>query len=224
MVSNENLKQYLRTTLNDDGFLDEIKVDILKKIFEKIQNQSPNIKTTSTSEIHSNIKLLINELIIEYLNFENLSFTESIFRHESGHGNLHNLPRQFLCQTLQIKPTVNIKSLINKTDNNHNYINSELCNHSSTTELINQPIPLLYYIVHYLMMNGLNRICSHDGCNDGNRLIEEHKSITMINNNNNNNEDDFNVNRRQMNASKHSFMHEPIYDVNHCTHSESNLY
>ncbi|TNN09243.1 LisH domain-containing protein [Schistosoma japonicum] len=222
MVSSDNLKQYLRTTLNDDGFLNEIKIDVLKKMFDKIQNQSPKVKTSSTSEIHSNIKLLIDELIIEYLNFENLSFTESIFRHESGHGNLHNLPRQFLCQTLRIKPTVNIKSLIIKSDNNHNYSNNELCNHKSPTELINQPIPLLYYIVHYLMMNGLDRICSHDVCNNnGNRSTEEPKSTTTVNNNNN--EDHFNVNRRQMNASEHVFIHEPIYDVNHCTHCESNL-
>ncbi|CAH8597018.1 unnamed protein product [Schistosoma turkestanicum] len=237
MASSDELKNYLRTALNDDGFLSEIKADILKKIFEKIRNQSPKMKTSTVTDTHSNIKLLINELIIEYLNFENLSFTESVFRQECGHGNLHNLPRQFLCQTLQIKPTVNIKSLILQGDNhtNNSSNNKHALNDKSPTELIEQPIPLLYYIIHYLMVNGLNRI------GDNKHLLnQEQKSTTANNNNNNNNgnkaEDHFNptvvlqhnlsTTQKPFSSDRIFLMHEPDNNNNiiNWTNSESNLY
>ncbi|CAH8647042.1 unnamed protein product [Schistosoma mattheei] len=208
MTSNDDLKNYLRTALDDDGFLGEIKADILKKIFKKIRNQSPELKTSPASDIHSNIKLLINELIIEYLNFENLSFTESVFRQESGHGNLHNLPRQFLCQTLQIKPTVNIKSLMLK-------------------KLIEQPIPLLFYIVHYLMVNGLDKVHNHELCNKD-FSSQEQKSITNGRSiNNRNNEDDYNhtslQNTQKSFHPEHILIHEPTDNTN-WINSESDLY
>ncbi|CAH8647173.1 unnamed protein product, partial [Heterobilharzia americana] len=174
MASSDDLKNYLRTALSDDGFLREMKADIMKRIFEKIRNQSPEVKTPPVSDTHSNMKLLINELIIEYLKFESLSFTESVFRTESGHGNTHSLPRRFVCQALQIKPTVNIKSL---TSRNH----VELDNHKSHNELIEQPIPLLYYIVHYLMVNGLERTCHNETCQENGsttfRSLNDDKSI-----------------------------------------------
>ncbi|CAH8682446.1 unnamed protein product [Schistosoma rodhaini] len=229
-ASNDDLKRYLRTTLDDDGFLSEIKADILKKIFNKIRNQSPELKTSPTSDTHSNIKLLINELIIEYLNFENLSFTESVFRQESGHGNLHNLPRQFLCQTLQIKPTVNIKSLILKNNNDSNAKNL-LNNQKSSTELIEQPIPLLFYIIHYLMVNGLDKVHNHELCNKD-FPIQEHKSIP--NNRLKNNEDNFNStlvlhnhnslqNTHKHVNPEHIIIHEPIDNTN-WMNSEFDLY
>ncbi|RTG84046.1 uncharacterized protein DC041_0008226 [Schistosoma bovis] len=206
MTSNDDLKNYLRTALNDDGFLGEIKADILKKIFKKIRNQSPELKTSPASDIHSNIKLLINELIIEYLNFE----------------------KQFLCQTLQIKPTVNIKSLILK-NHHHNNNNGEnpLNNQKSSTELIEQPIPLLFYIVHYLMVNGLDRVHNHELCNKD-FSSQEQKSITNGRSiNNRNNEDDYNHTSLQT-TQKHShpehiLIHEPTDNTN-WINSESDLY
>nr|CAH8874440.1 unnamed protein product [Trichobilharzia regenti] len=169
MSSPDDLKNYLRTALNDDGFLNEVKADILKKIFEKIKSQLPEIKTSPASDIHSNVKLIINELILEYLNFESLSFSESVFRTESGHGNVHSLPRRFLCQALQIKPTVNIKSLTTQNPS------SESNATKSPNELIEQPIPLLYYIVHYLMVNGLDK--THNHKSDYNAISQESRSI-----------------------------------------------
>ncbi|CAH8655634.1 unnamed protein product [Schistosoma intercalatum] len=227
MTSNDDLKNYLRTALNDDGFLGEIKADILKKIFKKIRNQSPELKTSPASDIHSNIKLLINELIIEYLNFENLSFTESVFRQESGHGNLHNLPRQFLCQTLQIKPTVNIKSLILNNNNNNSNGENPLNNQKSSTELIEQPIPLLFYIVHYLMVNGLDKVHNHELCNKD-FSSQEQKSITNGRSiNNRNNEDDYNHTSLQTTQKhfhpEHILIHEPTDNTN-WINSESDLY
>ncbi|CAH8672324.1 unnamed protein product [Schistosoma margrebowiei] len=229
MNSNDDLKNHLKKALNDDGFLNELKTDILKKIFQKIRNQSPELKTSSTSDTYSNIKLLINELIIEYLNFENLSFTESVFRQESGHGNLHNLPRQFLCQTLQIKPTVNIKSLNLKNHHHNNNSNADnpLNNQKSSTELIEQPIPLLFYIVHYLMVNGLDRVHNHELCNKD-FSSQEQKSITNgWSLNNRNNEDDYNHTCLQTTQKHfhpdHILIHEPTDNTN-WINSESDLY
>ncbi|CAI2734951.1 unnamed protein product [Schistosoma spindalis] len=227
MTFNDDLKSYLRTALDDDGFLGEIKADILKKIFKKIKNQSPELKTSPASDIHSNIKLLINELIIEYLNFENLSFTESVFRQESGHGNLHKLPRQFLCQTLQIKPTVNIKSLVPKNHNNNS-------NNNAKNELIEQPIPLLFYIVHYLMVNGLDTVHNHELYNKDFSNQVQKSTINDRPINNRNNEDDFNStlvlhnhtslqNTQKHFNPEHILIYEPT-DNKNLINSESDLY
>ncbi|VDP86961.1 unnamed protein product [Echinostoma caproni] len=79
-----------------------------------------------------------HSIFISLLIIFSLDYTESVFRKESGHGEL-KMSRQTLCQTLQLRPVVNVKALrgLNSTKDQ-----------STQPDLpVDRPIPLLCYLI-----------------------------------------------------------------------------
>ncbi|CAL8094089.1 unnamed protein product [Calicophoron daubneyi] len=143
MSTVEELKRALMENLESKGTIRKLKADLMANIFESLaQEVTRPAQSTETAEL-SNTKFLIRELIMEYLAFENLQFTESVFRTESGHGDAR-FSRRLLCQTLRIRPTVNVKSLSLNTKSESN--------HPPT---VDKPVPLLYYIIDWLQRRPL---------------------------------------------------------------------
>ena len=78
MTSVEELKNALKETLEQRGVLNKIKAMMRQEIFEAIDNDN-NPKPQLSSE-----NLIINELIKEYLNYNNYSHSSSVFQSETG--------------------------------------------------------------------------------------------------------------------------------------------
>ena len=78
MTSVDDLKNVLRETLEQRGVLNQIKAKMRQEIFEAIDNDD-NPKPEISKE-----NLLINELIKDYLNYNNYSYSSSVFQSETG--------------------------------------------------------------------------------------------------------------------------------------------
>ena len=78
MTSVEELKNALKETLEQRGVLNQIKAIMRQEIYESIENDD-NPKPQLTKE-----NLIINELIKEYLDYNNLLHSSSVFQSESG--------------------------------------------------------------------------------------------------------------------------------------------
>ncbi|GAA55834.1 lisH domain-containing protein FOPNL [Clonorchis sinensis] len=143
MSSVKELKDALRISLEKRGILKSLKSELLSRLFETLDQE---LKTGDGGKLTalSDTKFLIHELILEFLSFENLHFSRSTFCTESGHGDAM-LSRQTLCQTLQIRPTVNVKSLIGPTEPD---LAGQPQQHHAP--VVDKPVPLLYYIVNWL--------------------------------------------------------------------------
>jgi len=98
MSTTDALKKVLVETLESKGIVDNMKAKLRSEIFKALDDP-----TVSKPKL-SNENLLINELIREYLTFNNYKHTESVLVAESGHPD-NRLNRQFLCQELNIKDT-----------------------------------------------------------------------------------------------------------------------
>ncbi|KER30058.1 hypothetical protein T265_03431 [Opisthorchis viverrini] len=144
MSSVKELKDALRISLEKRGILKSLKSELLYKLFETLDQE---LKTGEGGNLTtlSDTKFLIHELILEFLSFENLHFSRSTFCTESGHGDAM-LSRQTLCQTLQIRPTVNVKSLIGPTEPDL----ADQPQQHQHAPVVDKPVPLLYYIVNWL--------------------------------------------------------------------------
>ena len=78
MTSVDDLKNVLRETLEQRGVLNQIKAKMRQEIFEAIDNDD-NPKPEISKE-----NILINELIKDYLNYNNYSYSSSVFQSETG--------------------------------------------------------------------------------------------------------------------------------------------
>ncbi|KAF7257320.1 hypothetical protein EG68_05147 [Paragonimus skrjabini miyazakii] len=115
MASADEFRNALKASLEKCGILDKLRNELLSTIFETLRSKNCPSKETdrpvATDCSFFQEKLIVNELILEFLAFESLDFTQSVFRSESELGEL-NLSRRTLCQMLGIRPTVNVRSLL----------------------------------------------------------------------------------------------------------------
>lgn len=81
MTSVEELKNSLKETLEQRGVLNQVKAMMRKEIYDSIENDN-NPKPQLSKE-----NLIINELIKDYLNYNNYSYSSSVFQSETGQPN-----------------------------------------------------------------------------------------------------------------------------------------
>ena len=95
MTSVEELKNALKETLEQRGVLNQIKAIMRQEIYDSIEKDD-NPKPELSEE-----NLLINELIKEYLNYNNYSHSSSVFQAETGQPN-NVLDRNSISKKLNI--------------------------------------------------------------------------------------------------------------------------
>eukprot|EP01086_Lenisia_limosa_P003210 TRINITY_DN17514_c0_g1_i1.p1 TRINITY_DN17514_c0_g1~~TRINITY_DN17514_c0_g1_i1.p1 ORF type:complete len:141 (-),score=25.14 TRINITY_DN17514_c0_g1_i1:14-436(-) len=78
MASMEDLKQALRDNLDQRGVLDSMRAQIRSEIFNSLDEQDTKRPALSHEVV------LLNELVLEYLNFVGYNHTSSVMRPESG--------------------------------------------------------------------------------------------------------------------------------------------
>ena len=78
MASVEELKNALKETLEQRGVLNQIKAIMRQEIYDSIENDD-NPKPPLSNE-----NLIINELIKEYLDYNNYLHSSSVFQSETG--------------------------------------------------------------------------------------------------------------------------------------------
>jgi len=100
MASLDQLKDALYSTLQHKGSLDEIKARIRSEIFTALLQSSDE---SLPSPQPNNTNLLINELIRDYLQFNQLNYSNSVFLLESHQPQQPPFNRQFLQQQLNIR-------------------------------------------------------------------------------------------------------------------------
>ena len=104
MTSIEELKNALKETLEQKGVLNKIRGIMRQSIFEAIESEDkaqPKI---------SNDELTINELIKEYLNYNNYLHSLSVFNAETGQPK-EMLDRNFIANKLNINETSSSRQL-----------------------------------------------------------------------------------------------------------------
>ena len=95
MTSVEELKNALKETLEQKGVLNQIKAMMRKEIYDSIENDD-NPKPQLSKE-----NLIINELIKEYLSYNNYLHSLSVFQAETGQPK-NKLNREFIAHELNI--------------------------------------------------------------------------------------------------------------------------
>merc|ERR1712183_1148230 len=96
MATIEGLKKVLLETLESKGVVNEVQSHLRAEVFKALEDPS-----TEKPKL-SNGNLIINELIREYLNFNNYKYAESGLVAESGQPN-GRLDRNFICNELNVK-------------------------------------------------------------------------------------------------------------------------
>lgn len=98
-----------------------------------------------------NCRLILS--LSRLLNILSLEFTESVFRRESGHGELKT-SRRTLCQTLNLRPLVNVRALqnLNTAEQQHQQQQQQQQPQqlAQASLAVEKPVPLLYYLVNAL--------------------------------------------------------------------------
>ena len=95
MTSVEELKNALKETLEQKGVLNQIRAMMRQSIFEAIQSDD------KPQQQLSNDNLIINELIKEYLQYNNYLHSLSVFQAETGQPK-NKLDREFIANQLNI--------------------------------------------------------------------------------------------------------------------------
>ena len=164
MANVNELKDALKDTLEEKGILNQIRALMRKSIFEAIESdQQPSKKLSDEN-------LIINELIREYLVYNNYLHSNSVFLAETGQP-IEPFDRNFIAKELGISEDSNSKK-----------------------------VPLLYSICFGLKKNenifdNMNNMNSMNNNNNNNNmysninpmsLIESNKFVGNNNNNNNN--------------------------------------
>ena len=98
MATVESLKSALLESLESKGVLNDLKARVRSEVFHALEDGS-----TSKPELN-NENLLINELIREYLIFNNYKYTDSVLVAETGQPKVQ-LNRSFLCKELNVEDT-----------------------------------------------------------------------------------------------------------------------
>ncbi len=156
MATINELKEVLKEHLEDKGVLNQLRTSLRSEIFKTLNDQNQEAPRPS------NENYIINELVKEYLEFNNYHYTSSVFESESGNDK-EGLERQFIANQLKIVEDSNTKQL-----------------------------PLLYSLVYGLkkqvkeedgkVFKGLNK-----GQSEEQPRREDYKSIFEVNNSSNTN-------------------------------------
>ena len=104
MTSVEELKNALKETLEQKGVLNQIRAMMRQSIFEAIQSDD------KPQQQLSNDNLIINELIKEYLIYNNYLHSASVFQAETGQPK-DKLGRDFIANHLNIIETNSSKQI-----------------------------------------------------------------------------------------------------------------
>ena len=104
MTSVEELKEVLKEHLEQQGVLDEIRSSLRAQIFNSL-NDKPLEKNPVSHE-----NLLINELVKEYLEFNNYNYSQSVFESECGNP-AEKLDRQIISKKLNVVENAQTKKL-----------------------------------------------------------------------------------------------------------------
>ena len=104
MATVDDLKTLLKDTLDNRGVLNQVRARIRAEIFSALDDQS------DLKPVLSNENLLINELIREYLEFNNYRFASSVLLAEAGQPK-DPVDRKFLLAELNIKKANNMPLL-----------------------------------------------------------------------------------------------------------------
>ena len=104
MTSVEELKTALKETLEQKGVLNQIRAIMRQSIFEAIESDD------NPQQIISNDNLIINELIKEYLSYNNYLHSLSVFQAETGQPK-NKLDRDFIANQLNIIETNSSRQL-----------------------------------------------------------------------------------------------------------------
>jgi lisH domain-containing protein FOPNL len=110
MANVNDLKDALRDVLDQRGVLDQIKARIRAEVFSALDEQ------TEPKPQPSNINLVLNELIREYMEFNRYRHSLAVFLPETGQPAQPPFEREFLAQQLNVpdnEQTVKIPLLYN---------------------------------------------------------------------------------------------------------------
>eukprot|EP00794_Sanderia_malayensis_P020291 gene20291-22277_t len=99
MAKIEDLKSVLKETLENRGVLSNVRARIRAEVFNALDDHN------EPKPALSNENLLINELIREYLEFNNYSYTNSVLLAEANQPK-EKIDRKFLQQELNVKDEV----------------------------------------------------------------------------------------------------------------------
>jgi lisH domain-containing protein FOPNL len=91
-----DLKDALKETLEEKGVLNEVRATIREAIYKSLENDEKR-KPQLTDE-----NLLINELIREYLRYNNYHHSVSVFTSESGQPQQPPFDRNFIAKELNV--------------------------------------------------------------------------------------------------------------------------
>lgn len=105
MATVNELKEVLKETLEERGVLAQLRARIRSEIFNTL-NDSPQNKPEVSNE-----NMLINELIREYLTFNNYAHTLAVFLPESGQPTQPPFDRGFITKKLRIVEDKNSREL-----------------------------------------------------------------------------------------------------------------
>ena len=104
MATINELKDVLKEHLEEKGVLDQLRSSLRSEIFKTLNDQNQQVPRPS------NENYIINELIKEYLEFNNYNFTASVFETESGNDK-DGLERQFIASQLKVVEDSTTKQL-----------------------------------------------------------------------------------------------------------------
>ncbi|XP_033121494.1 lisH domain-containing protein FOPNL-like isoform X2 [Anneissia japonica] len=105
MAAIQDLKSVLKETLENRGTLDQIKARVRAEVFHALND------TDEPRPPMSNENMLINELILEYLEYNSYKYTSSVLTAESGQPQ-PRLDRQFLTSELNLIENQESASLV----------------------------------------------------------------------------------------------------------------
>jgi len=108
MASVNELKEVLKETLEERGVLNEIRARVRAEIFNSLNDQS---KDKNSKQSVSNENLIINELIREYLVFNNYNNTLSVFLPESSQPIKPPFDRAYISKKLKVLEDKNSREL-----------------------------------------------------------------------------------------------------------------
>lgn len=108
MDSINELKDVLKETLEERGILNEIRAKVRAEIFNSLNDQP---KEKSKEKQLSNENLIINELIREYLIFNNYNHTLSVFLPETSQPVKPPFDRSYISKKLKVLEDKNSKEL-----------------------------------------------------------------------------------------------------------------
>lgn len=108
MDSVNELKDVLKETLEERGVLNEIRAKVRAEIFNSLNDQS---KEKNKQKLLSNENLIINELIREYLIFNNYNHTLSVFLPETSQPVKPPFDRSYISKKIKVLEDKNSREL-----------------------------------------------------------------------------------------------------------------